>query len=174
MGSALTPENSAEDGKSVKEPARGVRLSVLVKRRGREYMDERVSPDDIPNILERLVDSWYAVGVAEELRGQFEKSPGRPTPQPGGFDDVSALQDYHRSVVDYQTRQDDVERTVNEASRDYEHAANEVRRFLPVGSSVRFTYPGERQEAGKESFIISHEVGGQIVVENWVRSNPQQ
>jgi|SRR5215203_6913478 len=136
-------------------------------------MDERVSPDDIPNTLERLVDSWYAVGVAEELRGQFEKSAERPTPHPGGFDDVTALQDYHRSVVDYQARQDDVERTVNEASRDYEHAANEVRRFLPLGSSVRFTYPEERQEAGKESFIISHEVGGDIVVENWMRS-PQQ
>jgi hypothetical protein len=39
---------------------------------------------------------------------------------------------------------------------------------------VRFTYSGERQEAGKESFVISHEVSGQIVVENWVSSIPPQ
>ena len=137
-------------------------------------MDEQVSPDDIPSILERLVDSWYAVGVAEELREQFEGSAGRPAPLPGGFDDVSALQEYHRRVVDFQTRQAEVESAVNEASRNYEHAANEVRRFLPVGTSVRFTYSGERQEAGKESFVISHEVSGQIVVENWVSSIPPQ
>ena len=137
-------------------------------------MTEQVSPDDIPSMLERLVDSWYAVGVAEELRGQFERSVERPAPLPGGFDEVSALQEYHRRVVDFQTRQAEVESAVNEASRDYEHAANEVRRFLPVGTSVRFTYSGERQEAGKESFVISHEVSGQIVVENWVSSIPPQ
>jgi hypothetical protein len=137
-------------------------------------MDEQVSPDDIPSILERLVDSWYAVGVAEELREQFERSAGRPAPLPGGFDDVSALQEYHRRVVDFQTRQAEVESAVNEASRDYEHAANEVRRFLPVGTSVRFTYSGERKEAGNESFIINHEVGGQVNVEHWMSSSPQQ
>jgi hypothetical protein len=137
-------------------------------------MDERVSPDDIPSILERLVDSWYAVGVAEELREQFERSAGRPTPHPGGFDDVSSLQDYHRRVVDFQTRQDEVASAVNEASRDYEHAADEVRRFLPIGASVRFTYSGERQEAGNEIFIINHEVSGQINVEHWVRGSPHQ
>ena len=137
-------------------------------------MDEHISPDEIPSILERLVDSWYAVGVAVELREQFERSAARPAPLPGGFDDVSALQDYHRRVVEFQARQDDVESAVNEASRDYEHAANEVRKFLPIGTSVRFTYLGERQEAGNEVFIINHEVSGQINVEHWVRSSSQQ
>jgi hypothetical protein len=137
-------------------------------------MDEHVSPDDIPSILERLVDSWYAVAVAEELSEQFERAAGRPAPLPGGFDDVSALQEYHRLVVDFQTRQAEVESAVNEASRDYEHAANEVRRFLPVGTSVRFTYSGERKEAGNESFIINHEISGQVNVEHWMSSSPQQ
>ena len=135
-------------------------------------MDEQVSPDDIPSILERLVDSWYAVGVAEELREQFERAAGRPAPLPGGFDDVSALQEYHRRVVDFQMRQAEVENTINEASRNFEHAADEVRRFLPVGTSVRFTYSGERKEAGKESFIINHEVGGQVNLEHWMSSSP--
>ena len=118
-------------------------------------MTEPVSPDDIPSILERLVDSWYAVRVAEELREQFESSVERPAPLPGGFDEVSALQEYHRRVVDFQTRQAEMESTVNEASRNYEDAAQEVGSFLPIGNSVRFTYSGENQEAGKESFVIS-------------------
>jgi|SRR5215212_5018432 len=118
-------------------------------------MTEPVSPDDIPSILERLVDSWYAVRVAEELREQFERSIERPAPLPGGFDEVSALQEYHRRVVDFQTRQAEMESTVNEASRNYEDAAQEVGSFLPIGNSVRFTYSGENQEAGKESFVIS-------------------
>jgi hypothetical protein len=67
-----------------------------------------------------------------------------------------------------------MESTVSEASRNYENAAKEVGTFLPIGNSVRFTYTGERQEAGKESFVISHEVSGQIVVENWVSSIPPQ
>jgi hypothetical protein len=39
---------------------------------------------------------------------------------------------------------------------------------------VRFTYTGESQEAGKESFVISHEVSGDILVENWVSSIPPE
>jgi hypothetical protein len=168
----VVSQNVAEDGKPVNELRKDQAL-VLVKRRYTEKMDGQVSPDEIPSILERLVDSWYAVGVAEELREQFERSAAHPAPLPGGFDDVSALQDYHRRVVSFQTRQDDVQSAVDEASRDYEHAASEVRKFLP-GTSVRFTYLGERQEAGDEIFIINHEVNGQINVEHWVRSSPQQ
>ncbi len=128
-------------------------------------MTERVSADDIPSILERLVDSWYAVQSAQALREEFRRTVGRPTPPPGGFDDVSALQDYHRRLEDYQTGQNNVERDVNEAKQKYKQAAEQVRGFLPRGNYVRFIYQGRHQEPSRNVFIIRHQAGGQISVE---------
>jgi hypothetical protein len=123
-------------------------------------MTEQVSPDDIPSMLERLVDSWYAVGVAEELRGQFERSVERPAPLPGGFDEVSALQEYHRRVVDFQTRQAEMESTVNEASRNYENAAKEVGRFLPSETPCALPTPeSARRQAKRVSLSAMRLVG---------------
>jgi hypothetical protein len=118
-------------------------------------MTERYSAEDIPGVLDRLIEAWHDHSEAAKQLEEYQRDT--PQPQtPGDPLDVDTLQVYHRRKMNYEAGLKKAKRKLTTSREHYAKLQGEVRLFLPQGRYLFHEYQGARDDIKGSRYVIQY------------------
>ncbi len=131
-------------------------------------MMEPISAQELPSILERLVEAWHDRAHARQAFDQYRATVKEPPPPPS-FGDVAELIAYNQQKERYQEELANVQVEMETSRMYYVETSRKVEQFLPPYSPLRYAYQGERDEFKDKEFVILN-TGTEVSVEPYIPS----
>jgi hypothetical protein len=126
-------------------------------------MTERYSAEDIPGVLDRLIEAWHDHEEASRQLEEYKRDNPQPR-TPGSPIDVDTLQVYHRRKMNYEAGLKKANSERETARKHFEELQEEVRLFLPQGPRVRHKYEGGRDDIKGSRYVIQYR-GREFIIE---------